>query len=290
MSPLVSYIRNEIRMLLKSGIWLILVFLVFLVFLDMYGASLIYIDQIKVAAPQDMWRDIPLIKWYPPGAGGVDGYIDEGGTLHILTYNQMKRNFMIYLLSGHSGDWKVKWIFGGLSYVDIGHLLYGVIWVLMIGAVVVGIGILKAKETGMMYEWRAIGLGPLGMVAGSFIIGAVIAAASLYFKPMPLILGVTYVVAAGVGVFSAALSKDIEQFAVIFRVVMLILVLPVVYLFWPHILPMWLWELMPGFHMLMVIASPFISTPLPLWGHVLISVGLSLILMAISVWYLQRME
>jgi hypothetical protein len=280
--------RNEIRMLIKGGMWLVLIFLLFLVFLDIYGTSLIYIRRIDIAAPRDMWRDVPLIRWHPPGQKGVDGYIDEDSTLHILTYNQLKRNFMIYLLSGHAGDWQVRWIRGGLSYVDVGHLLYGVIWVVMVGAVVVGIGILKAKETGMLEVWRAMGLVPFGMVAGSLIVGGVIAAASLCFKPLPLILAVTYTVATGVGVFSAAFSRDIEQFAVLFRAVMLVLLIPIAYFFWPHILPLWVWELMPGFHLMMLVASPFMGTPLPLWVHAALSVTFSVLLLGVSVWRLER--
>ena len=276
----------QTKFFVRSGLYIIVVFVLFLIALDLYGHQLVYVERLDVYAPQQYQRDIPLVHWVSD-KNKADAYVDDKGILHITTYNQLKRNLLIYLFSGEKSDWKVVVVKNMLSMdmIRFYDVLYGVIYLMAVISFTTGYNLMmhKIKKTGAM--WKIAGLSKWEVVVLELIFAFVISLVALIFKVPWHIFITTYMFLAGFGIMVGSFSKDIESYTVLLKMLSILFVLPILYFFIGDKLPKLLWYLIPTFHPVMVIASPIIKTPLSLNVHVWLSIAISLLMIIIPVYF-----
>ena len=282
------YLKAQTKFFLKSGMYLLIIFVLFLVALDLYGRQMIYVDKLDVYAPSQYQRNIPLVRWVS-SKNGADAYLDDSGTLHIQTYNQLKRNMLIYLFTGESSDWRVvivkPLIRFDMSMWDFYDTLYGVIYMLIIVSFTIGYDILmhKIRRTGML--WHMAGLSKWEIVALEMLFVFALSLVALFFKMEWDIYLILFFFLAAFGLMSGLISKDVQSYITVIKVLSIFIFLPVLYFFFGDKIPRFLWYLLPTFHPVMVLVSPIMKTPLSFTMHAILTLLFSLAMIILPLWF-----
>jgi len=282
MRNLIVYIKTQAIFFFRTGLYLLAIFVLFLIALDLYGQQIVYVKYINVYAPQEYQRDIPLIRWVND-KDVADGYIDEDGFLHIQTYNQLKRNLMIYLFSGESSDWKVVVVKNMLSMdmIEFYNTLYGIFYLLVVVTFTAGYNVMYHKINGTGSVWRLAGVSKWGIVGMEIVWAFIIALLAFIFHvPVHVFLPVT-IFLIGFGIMVGMLAKSIESYTVLIKGMSILFVLPLLYFVVGDSIPKFVWYVLPTFHPIMIIASPVVNTPLSLSVHVGLTVFFSVLMIGI---------
>ncbi len=288
MRSYLSYLKVQGKFFLRSGLYLIVIFLLFLIALDLYGHQLLYVNRLDVYAPSEYHRDIPLIHWVSD-KHKADAYIDDRGVLHIQTYNQLKRNLLIYLFSGKNANWKVVIVKNLLSMnmINFYDTLYGIFYIVVVVSFTVGYNFLmhKVRKTGKM--WKVAGLSKWEMVLLEILFSFMLSLVALVFKLPLYVFITTFLFLVGFGMIVGAFSRDVESYTALLKVLSLLFIVPIFYFFFGDKLPSIVWYIIPTFHLVMVIASPIVATPLGVFTHILISNAVAVVMIVAAAYYME---
>ncbi|UZN22519.1 hypothetical protein GM182_00985 [bacterium 3DAC] len=282
----IAYLKMQAKFFVRAGLYILVLFILFLISLDLYGHQMIYVERLDVYAPQQYQRDIPLVHWVSD-KDKADAYVDSSGVLHITTYNQLKRNLLIYLFSGEKSDWKVVIVKNLLSMdmIRFYDTLYGIIYLVIVISFTTGYNFMmhKVRRTGAM--WKIAGLSKWEIVALEILFAFMISLVALIFKVPWYVFITTFMFLVGFGIMVGSLSKDIESYTVLLKILSILFILPILYFFIGDKVPKIFWYIIPTFHPVMVIASPIVKTPLSVSTHVWLTIIFSLMMIVIPVYF-----